>query len=89
MAHASWLAGVARGGNGLDVVARESLYGRWIVRDGLPAFESSLARTGAYWRVMDHDEYRAAAADPLRRSEERRVGKECPQLCRSRWSPYH
>ena len=22
-------------------------------------------------------------------SEERRVGKECPQLCRSRWSPYH
>ena len=21
--------------------------------------------------------------------EERRVGKECPQLCRSRWSPYH
>ena len=23
------------------------------------------------------------------RSEERRVGKECPQLCRSRWSPYH
>src|SRR5213595_2679223 len=25
----------------------------------------------------------------LLRSEERRVGKECPQLCRSRWSPYH
>ena len=24
-----------------------------------------------------------------RRSEERRVGKECPVLCRSRWSPYH
>jgi hypothetical protein len=23
------------------------------------------------------------------RSEERRVGKECAQLCRSRWSPYH
>ena len=22
-------------------------------------------------------------------SEERRVGKECPSLCRSRWSPYH
>ena len=27
----------------------------------------------------------AAAA----RSEERRVGKECLRLCRSRWSPYH
>ena len=25
---------------------------------------------------------------PLR-SEERRVGKECLRLCRSRWSPYH
>ena len=23
------------------------------------------------------------------RSEERRVGKECVSLCRSRWSPYH
>jgi pyruvate dehydrogenase E1 component len=24
-----------------------------------------------------------------RRSEERRVGKECRTVCRSRWSPYH
>ena len=24
-----------------------------------------------------------------RRSEERRVGKECSVTCRSRWSPYH
>ena len=28
-----------------------------------------------------------ASAAP--RSEERRVGKECERLCRSRWSPYH
>ena len=27
--------------------------------------------------------------DPARRSEERRVGKECTSWCRSRWSPYH
>src|SRR3546814_6070125 len=26
---------------------------------------------------------------PRRRSEERRVGKECVSKCRSRWSPYH
>ena len=26
---------------------------------------------------------------PRSRSEERRVGKECLRLCRSRWSPYH
>ena len=25
----------------------------------------------------------------LPRSEERRVGKECLSVCRSRWSPYH
>ena len=27
--------------------------------------------------------------DQWKRSEERRVGKECLRLCRSRWSPYH
>ena len=30
-----------------------------------------------------------AVGAPMRRSEERRVGKECPSKCRSRWSPYH
>src|SRR3546814_13964861 len=29
------------------------------------------------------------AGRPFRRSEERRVGKECVSTCRSRWSPYH
>ena len=27
--------------------------------------------------------------EKMGRSEERRVGKECLRLCRSRWSPYH
>src|SRR3546814_11826933 len=27
--------------------------------------------------------------DEPKRSEERRVGKECVSTCRSRWSPYH
>src|SRR3546814_14992959 len=31
---------------------------------------------------------RADLADAGRRSEERRVGKECVSTCRSRWSPY-
>src|SRR3546814_1504976 len=30
-----------------------------------------------------------AALQDERRSEERRVGKECVSTCRSRWSPYH
>ena len=33
--------------------------------------------------VVDASEYIG------KRSEERRVGKECLRLCRSRWSPYH
>src|SRR3546814_4142157 len=31
----------------------------------------------------------ADARKKARRSEERRVGKECVSTCRSRWSPYH
>src|SRR5216110_1295875 len=31
----------------------------------------------------------SAKLDDQSRSEERRVGKECVSLCRSRWSPYH
>src|SRR3546814_19658303 len=34
------------------------------------------------------DEAGAAALKRVRRSEERRVGKECVRTCRSRWSPY-
>src|SRR3546814_4856572 len=30
-----------------------------------------------------------ACTNVLKRSEERRVGKECVSTCRSRWSPYH
>src|SRR3546814_21102359 len=30
-----------------------------------------------------------AMVDSAKRSEERRVGKECVSTCRSRWSPYH
>jgi citrate synthase len=30
-----------------------------------------------------------AKVPTVARSEERRVGKECRRLCRSRWSPYH
>src|SRR3546814_11944959 len=32
---------------------------------------------------------RASTLGAIRRSEERRVGKECVSTCRSRWSPYH
>ena len=35
--------------------------------------------------VIDIDQGHSGAG----RSEERRVGKECLAVCRSRWSPYH
>ena len=34
-------------------------------------------------------EVAAVEIDKTLRSEERRVGKECASMCRSRWSPYH
>ena len=34
-------------------------------------------------------ELKSADGSLVRRSEERRVGKECGYQCRSRWSPYH
>src|SRR3546814_19076884 len=33
--------------------------------------------------------FQRAEEGVTKRSEERRVGKECVSTCRSRWSPYH
>src|SRR5213594_5225297 len=55
----------------------------------------ALSRAGAAGRIMLVDaaaRYWKVSPDDCtaeRRSEERRVGKECERLCRSRWSPYH
>src|SRR3546814_11675182 len=39
---------------------------------------------------IEADRIQGAEANvSLKRSEERRVGKECVSTCRSRWSPYH
>ena len=38
--------------------------------------------------VLDHPSVRQRDIGGSR-SEERRVGKECLSVCRSRWSPYH
>ena len=39
--------------------------------------------------IFDPMEEHMGAWHWFTRSEERRVGKECLRLCRSRWSPYH
>src|SRR3546814_2683306 len=38
---------------------------------------------------VDQSRQRQIDDRDIRRSEERRVGKECVSTCRSRWSPYH
>ena len=63
--------------------------------DGLPPDAARLPGT-AFLRLVQ--ELQAGGGMPTpgadggaggRRSEERRVGKECVSTCRSRWSPYH
>ena len=64
-------------------------------RDGkevIPA-ERSLDQKPGWELTPAAMEYRQRIAELTRqraqRSEERRVGKECQSVCRSRWSPYH
>src|SRR3546814_20175364 len=38
--------------------------------------------------AVDHVTEKAVASTNIKRSAERRVGKECVSTCRSRWSPY-
>ena len=49
-----------------------------------------------FWSDLEEEHRRelrltvaALVAGATMRSEERRVGKECASMCRSRWSPYH
>src|SRR3546814_16859467 len=53
----------------------------------LVALESRPANLEGRGRIDIRDLVRNALR--MRRSEERRVGKECVSTCRSRWSPYH
>ena len=46
---------------------------------------SCKTETGMYDPRFEHDNCGIGAVVNIKRSEERRVGKEC----RSRWSPYH
>ena len=54
---------------------------QWIDRTATPGI------TYQYSIVHVGNETKPSASSA--RSEERRVGKECPSKCRSRWSPYH
>jgi uncharacterized protein (DUF885 family) len=57
----------------------------------LDTYRHEVARARSF--VVDHAIATIPEGESLRveptRSEERRVGKECDVMCRSRWSPYH
>src|SRR3546814_11758451 len=84
-----------RGGKGeADDLSRSGRCSRRVERLAVRAFDRQraprLAEGGgrgddAEPRQRDDQPQEAEA----KRSEERRVGKECVSTCRSRWSPYH
>ena len=57
--------------------------------------QPTLYNSRAMGRIINHFRGKTETLDTdpvqpdLIRSEERRVGKECHSVCRSRWSPYH
>ena len=66
----------------------------WTVRAiktfGVPVVHSTVNVASGQGPTLPELAGLLAEDKPLdRRSEERRVGKECCLVCRSRWSPYH
>src|SRR3546814_7712960 len=61
------------------------LYGRMVAAGHWRDYAIDLGREAAIFSAFR----RSAERPEFRRSEERRVGKECVSTCRSRWSPYH
>ena len=69
--------------NGSGSASANELFARSVLRMGVPVsprniFPSNIQGLPTWYEVRVSE-----------RSEERRVGKECRALCRSRWSPYH
>ena len=60
---------------------------KWSLPNVLLGIGIAVALWGVFWLGEPGGESEKPAFK--RRSEERRVGKECSEPCRSRWSPYH
>ena len=68
--------------------AKDDMRGVWVASVHNIDFPSEQGMTADQLKAEADTELDNIAAMGLR-SEERRVGKECLRLCRSRWSPYH
>ena len=79
----------------LHAAPRPPKWRMWDVRLGLADFRILVRPPCSCWDLSfkwtgRHAPERKWPRGPAySRSEERRVGKECLRLCRSRWSPYH
>ena len=73
---------------GLGAISLAATYhaGRFLLPHD-PKSSVKLLEDGVAWYLPDAARWKGQKLQP--RSEERRVGKECCLVCRSRWSPYH
>ena len=69
-----------------------------LAKDKIEEYRRLAEKAGQIWKEHGALDYCECIGDDLdtkdmvsfpMRSEERRVGKECQSVCRSRWSPYH
>ena len=79
---------------GIIVVGEVGLAGEVRNVAGVPRRVAEAERMGFRQAIVPTGSTSGSTADSAMevievRSEERRVGKECRALCRSRWSPYH
>src|SRR3546814_13458998 len=86
---------VSAGSQSFNAVNTLRLLGRWMRMFTIPN-QSSVAlaykefdEAGRMKPSSYYDRIVDVMEELVRRSEERRVGKECVSTCRSRWSPYH
>ena len=65
----------------------------WMMQEELPMlynqYKITIPHVFVYNIELRGKDYIQVKQRDSSRSEERRVGKECLRLCRSRWSPYH
>jgi phosphoribosylformylglycinamidine synthase len=70
----------------LDLLDRPNICSKeWVIRQ----YDHEVQGGSVIKPLMGKDRDVVSDAAVIKRSEERRVGKECRRLCRSRWSPYH